>query len=508
MSRNSRILFIGLIAIGVIPIVVFDYIPAVDLPNHILAAVLLSGEFQGSSPCLISTEWLTAPYILFHLLMYPFIKLVGFTIAAKIVVGLYVILLPISVLVYVREFNRRNQELAFFSFLFIYTYHFEYGFIPYCIGIPFVFLGLAVLNKGIRKGLPMSYVAISGLIALLVYLSHFVNAAAFIIGVIFLVWTNKTVIAGYSRDKYKSYLRVACRLFYVSLPSVVCFVYYLSEVGAKHAEARGHFFSSLLAMEFDTLYHQIAGGVRVLFSSDGILDFVIIAAIGLLVIWLLMRNGIPSTKGFLVRFGIVAWALAFLLPRTQFLGGWDHSSRFAVFGIISLLMSLEIGSKGSKRAIVAAICILVLLTTGFRMQHYHRVSSLTSEYVKSAETYIPSGSKVCVIDCAFQESTFSYMLHSIAYYHLAKGGFSPHLFTDLRHVAGVTQMIDLPRLWELWTPEDTLRYSKVLPFYDNLVIITAGTDLPAPLSKFEDAVIHEDTICTIIDLKLVDFSPE
>ena len=140
-------LFAGLTAINLVPIVIVKYVPSVDLPNHVLAAVVALRDPQYYPQGPLAFKFVFSPYILFTLIMTFLIPLFGKIWATKIVLLAYATGLPLSVLAYFRMFNRDSWPLAFLIFPFVYSYHFEFGLIQYCIGIPLVFWALAYSKR-------------------------------------------------------------------------------------------------------------------------------------------------------------------------------------------------------------------------------------------------------------------------------------------------------------------------------------------------------------------------
>lgn len=475
---------------------VFQYVPGVDLPNHILAAALHAGASEPSQDNFLSAHWLPSPYTLFHLLMFPLIKLFGSTVATKVVLSLYVILLPYSVLCFAREFNPEQRFLAFFSFPFIYTYHFDCGFIPYCMGIPFVFIGLCLVNKGLKRGFPPLILISASLITLTVYFSHFINFAVYVIGVLFVVWSKRAFIPIRFGSKPSSYFSLVGKGILVFAPAILCLCAY-SVYLLRSGEGVP---SSLKLAAYEPIFHQLAGGARVFFSSDGWVDWLEFAVIAGLILWLLISRVARLNKDVLLYFGILMLLLAVLVPRKSLFGSWDHSSRFAIFGILPLLTSFRINRIVAERLVVLVISLLMAVTIGVRTHRGNQVNNLTHHFVQAVSSAIPPGSKIYTIYNAFPGSRIPLMQHAIAYYHLEHGGYSPFLFADKPYVAGIESSINLPRLGDKWNPEDTLRMSEILHYYDYLVVLTYGSELPPPLLKLSAGIVHRDSICTVIDL--------
>jgi len=134
----NRILFWGLIALHLIPIFIFKYFPSQDGPSHLYNASILrhyffpEGEIFRAHFKLIPgslVDWLIQPFM--AILMFVFPPL----ITEKIVLILYVILLPVSFRYVVRSIRPESEFLSVLIFPFINSYFFYMGFYNFLYGI-------------------------------------------------------------------------------------------------------------------------------------------------------------------------------------------------------------------------------------------------------------------------------------------------------------------------------------------------------------------------------------
>lgn len=479
---------------GLIPILSVKYIPSVDLPNHILAAALHAGELSNVEHNVLTSQWVLSPYMLFHFMMYPFIKLFGYMAASKIVLGAYAVLMPVSVRMFAKEIATDYKYLAFFAFPFIFTYHFDYGFIPYVVGIPLVFIGLAVASRALKKGMPAGYILLMSILTLAIYFGHFVNFAAYSIGLIVLMLSQRRNVHGSYAQRRFPYFTMLIRILVTYLPAIICIVAYSGHFVTGEAGA-----GKILSLtEYQALFHQLTGLARVVLSLDGWVDFAELAAMLGFGLVCLVSKGSRLNRGFPLYYGILMLLLTVLTPREHLLGGSDFSTRLAIFGIISLLLALTQTRVSVKR--VAAFIMVILFIAGLivRTNHYVRYDRLSESYVHTINDTALPGSNICTIYNAFPESRIPIMLHDIAYHHIESGGFSPFLFADLPHVAGISSSIDIPRLSENWNPRDTLRMAGILTQYDYLVVLTYGSALPEAIERICPDIVCSDSICTIL----------
>ncbi len=496
---SIKLLFAGLCLVSLIPVLAFTYVPGVDLPNHVFAACLHAGTLDHLEGDFYTAELQPAPYVLFHLFMYPFVRLFGGLIAIKIILSLYVILLPLSVLLFVRQFNPGQERLAFFSFPLIYTFHFDYGFIPYCIGVPFVFLGLYLVAKAFEHGLPWRHLIAVSLVTLLIYLGHFVNFIAYVIG-FFLVlrsqWAAGAFRAG--ATQFRS-LREVGKSLLVFVPVLLCVFFYSWNLFSSPEAS----LSSLKFTAYASWLRQLAGAVVVFFSLDGWVDWLEMTVIGGLVIGMVMTGAVRKNKSVLGMLAVFMLLFAILVPRRSLLGGGELSSRFAVFWILPLLTSLRVSSRKAERLLVVAVTLLMAITIAVRTHRGYTLNNLIERFVVTVSATIPPGSKIYTIYNAFPESHLPVMRHVIAYYHLRHGGYSPYMFAEGVHPAGLKSNISLPRLHDRWQAHYARKLPDVLRNYDYLVMLTYGSELPEPLLPLSAGFVSQDSLCTVVDLSRV-----
>ncbi len=134
----ENLLFAFLLVVNVIPIWWFPHFPSQDGPGHVYNAYLLSGWRKSSFPIdrgffafnpAPVPNWLTT--IVLALLM----QITTPAVAEKILLTLYVILLPLAMRYAARSFCSTSHYLYFFSLAFIYNYFFHLGMINFCLSV-------------------------------------------------------------------------------------------------------------------------------------------------------------------------------------------------------------------------------------------------------------------------------------------------------------------------------------------------------------------------------------
>lgn len=499
-SKGLYILFFLLILIGLIPVLIVTYPPTTDLPAHILGAVLHTQTTEKDQTSYLSAEWITSPYILFFLLMYPLIKLFGYLIAAKLILCLYLILFPVAALIFLKTFNPRHWYLAFASHIFIYNYYFEFGFIAFCLGIPLVFITLSATKNAIESPKPVLPIIACCILMTLVYFSHLINLISCSVGIAFLAYFNKIAIDD-RRLGDQSFFPPLLRIGVIFIPVAILFVSYIMSL-LNHLT---DFHTPRKLFQYWSFEHQIQSIIRPFLSTNYVVDITIMTAIGGAFITLFIIRRATIKRGFPLYFAIAMVVLGIVLPRGAFLGGNDLNSRFILIGAIAFLAAIQSSQiMISKFAIVFTIAFLCIISV--RIFLYHDVDRQTSAFVRAVTQFIPPNQKIYTVYNAFPGVSACPMLHSISYYHIKKGGYSPFIFADQRHVAGIKSSIHPPisiENWE-WSHEDTINFGEALKSYDYLVVTTVHSQLPLYFERYADKIVLRDSVCSIFKLKEYD----
>jgi hypothetical protein len=92
----------------------------------------------------------------------------------KLILSLYIILLPWSIFYLIRSVDKRKTILGFFSFLFIYSWYFNKGFVNFVFSLPFFFFTLGFWWQS-QNRLTWKRQALLCVLILCVYLSHLIT---------------------------------------------------------------------------------------------------------------------------------------------------------------------------------------------------------------------------------------------------------------------------------------------------------------------------------------------
>jgi hypothetical protein len=177
MARHEGLLFGLLIVIHLAPIWAFKYLPTTDGAAHVANADAMRKMHDPSRGVLRHYYYVShapSPNLIGHLLLAGLMYVVKPVIAEKLVVSLYIVLLPLGARYAVRAIRRQATPLAYLAFPMIYSYAFAQGFYNFCLSMAVFFfvVGYWIGNRDrldFRRGLTLA-----GL-ALVLYASHLMS---------------------------------------------------------------------------------------------------------------------------------------------------------------------------------------------------------------------------------------------------------------------------------------------------------------------------------------------
>jgi hypothetical protein len=186
---GEALLFAALLAAHLAPLVALPRLPTQDGPSHQALAYALAvwDEPEGAllRQWFVRTEGLRPNACLFHV-QAALIGIVDAATAEKILLGGYVVLLPLALLYAVRSVDGDSGFLAVLGFPFVYNFLTNLGFFNFGYGLAGYLLALGVLLRQRRAaGWRRAWrIAVLGLLSLAVYLSHPVPLVVLVVSVI------------------------------------------------------------------------------------------------------------------------------------------------------------------------------------------------------------------------------------------------------------------------------------------------------------------------------------
>jgi hypothetical protein len=173
-STRETFLFWVLVALHLLPVWAFPFIPTQDGPSH-QALTFILRQYDHPAAGLLRQSYLpnreALPNWFIFFLMGRALGLVAVPVAEKILLSAYVLLLPLSARYALRAIDPRAGFLAVLAFPFLYNYMFHMGFFNFCVSLPaFLFVVGYWLKHAERMG--PARTALLALLVLWVYFCH------------------------------------------------------------------------------------------------------------------------------------------------------------------------------------------------------------------------------------------------------------------------------------------------------------------------------------------------
>jgi hypothetical protein len=156
------------------------HLPFVDLGQHLSSVAIWhhhddpAWDFARYYDLELGPNPYWAVYALMHLLTYPF----GVEAAARIVISLYVIGLPLSMLLLGRRFGA-SPWMGLFGFPLAFNFNLQWGFLNYCLGLPAALLALWAFDVFCERP-SLKWGAAAALGGLSVYFFHLLSWGLFL----------------------------------------------------------------------------------------------------------------------------------------------------------------------------------------------------------------------------------------------------------------------------------------------------------------------------------------
>ena len=145
----SSVLIAGLL-LSLVPLLLPRLLPLLDQPNHLAAVAIwhrIADPAWGYDRC-YRLNLAPVPYLAYYLPVHLLAYVLPLEAANKLVLALYAVGLPLSLLALARRLGR-SPALALLALPFIFNYNLAYGFLPLCVGLPPLLLALAFFQPGL-----------------------------------------------------------------------------------------------------------------------------------------------------------------------------------------------------------------------------------------------------------------------------------------------------------------------------------------------------------------------
>ena len=171
---RETLLFWALLALHLLPIWIFPFIPTQDGPGHQAVAFILR-QYDHPAAGLLRQYYLpnqeALPNWFIFFLMGRVLGFVSVPVAEKILLTAYVLLLPLAARYALRAIDPRAGFLAVLAFPFLYNFMFNMGFFNFCFSLAAFFFAVGYWLKHAERMGP-GRTAVLALLVLWVYFCH------------------------------------------------------------------------------------------------------------------------------------------------------------------------------------------------------------------------------------------------------------------------------------------------------------------------------------------------
>lgn len=441
-----------LILANLVPLWLFTYFPSFDRPAHLLRQNILvnydNPEFDYNKN--FAVQNLPVPNILSDYMVVVFARFASVENSSKILYSLLFMLLPASLVYYLKAVRPENCYLAICGCLFSYSYHLLiWGNENFCLSIPIflVSFGYWWIRKD-RMGAKEYIVA--GILWLGLYFAHILGFAMLIV----VVLTSSTIL-------WRNLRRTTLAIL-PSLPGVALYVWWNFK--------RGEYFDNPIIWDFDignkfeSLAEVFLFGAKLgfpVYLEIGLLIFLASYAV-LCIISRISRKDAGVMSPIVTSF-VVLLLLALVLPKWFILYGADQRMLFIAlfFGLPLLAYSRKV-----RTIITVFICGLTLYYNSVILEYFARENHVLSDY-RAALSKIPPRQKL--LPLVFPPYTDLPTYHRFYdYYHLEKGGINP--FHAIQPIFLVDYM-ERPPCGDIYDLSPQGMSNDVLDYYDYVLVV-------------------------------------
>jgi hypothetical protein len=417
-------------AVALLPLFVTPFLPLADLPDHTAQGALLPDILlnRGLAAHHYRIQWAPVPYWTTHVIVAALTPIVGALVAAKVMVGLAVLALPLAVMRTLVSLGR-DARLGLWAFALSWDHNLYLGWTAFSLGMSLALWGVAWLLEAqtIRDAVRL------GLLTGLLGLTHVQSVAYF--GVVLVVMLL-------IRKPFKRALLIhgiACSGFVITILPWL----------QRRFSTSGHLAMPKFTFEFHTLREKLASLFK--YSLDNQPDSTVSGVVFLvLLIGPMVLASLPSqtsiersksSEGAGPAAHPVTAALVLLVPLGLFLlvpwsiNGpifhWYTYARYATLTLASLLFLPRMSFRGpSALWLVPGVAVALFMNARIARQfadYAQRARPFLEviAHVKPNSSYLPL--QLDDNDPAMYFPPFS-QIH--AYIAAVKKGYDPHLFDN------------------------------------------------------------------------------
>lgn len=400
-TRSADALLLALIAIHLVAVWAFAYFPTRDGPSHVYNANLLR-EFDDFS---VYRQYFLLnlhpdPTWFCHTVLAGLMSVFPPLVAEKVLISLYVILLPLCVRYALKPLRPGAEFLALLAVPFTFNYLLHMGFYSWVLSLPMTFLLLGYWFRNADRWTVKSTVVLA-LLSMLLYLSHIVSLVMVYtaIGVLLLAAIALDLRAARQREPleprmvWKVVQARTWKPFLAFVPTVLLVAIFLLPRETRVVE---------IANPFSRLAH--AAGITSLISYnqwEAVFTIALACVFAALAVYFLRRKIVQRSferRDLLLLIFPVWLAIYATAPETVVVsetggqGGWYMRDRLSLFPYFALLLwfGAQIYTPAQKKkvqfaAVFATVGLLVL-----HMFSYRGINRQYAEYLSGMHLIEPN----------------------------------------------------------------------------------------------------------------------
>lgn len=461
--------FAILLILQLCPIWFAPYPALHDYPNHLARVHILHHYNTNESfQQLYGLESRVIPNLAMDLIVPVLMNVTSIESASKVFLSLIVVLFSLGLHWLGIAINGRPQWNALVANVFIYNFTLSYGFVNYMFGMGLFLITLALWLR-LRHAWTLGYVFSIGILAAACYVSHL--SAFVFLGI---SWVSLTAMQVYRQKTLR--VRDIVGLLPLALP-FMAYLLYLSTIQEK------------APMEWwqPFLIKKLSGLVYPFLSYNLIIDGLLGAVLGALVLVLLMVSEKRLNSRELLVLGVIFVGLYFLSPMRGAQSSYVDR-RFLLPAVVFLLMAIRIElSRPVMRYVLIGLLSLPMIKAGEVWYYWDWIGREVKKQVELLKL-LPEGIRLYPMIVHDQSSTtgwiwdmhFFYTAHYATVYRQA---FLPTLYAWRSQNTLYLRVPDNGYVQtEKGTSVDQIDWHSIASHYDYLV----GNKLP---EKFEERLV-------------------
>jgi len=471
--RPQTLAYLALAVLASAPAWIVKHPPLQDAPFH-LATLRVIHDFGDPSLHLADFYRMNlggTQYVFAYVLGSALAYVVGVPFAHAAISCIYLGGTPLALRALLRALGK-DERLCLFVVPMLVNGMFTLGFLPYLLGIPFMFWGLAVGVEDVMRPARKTGILL-GVISLVLFFTHVFPFALFGIGyAAFFPWSRP-----------KAWVRAALPV----VPSVLGAAWWTLFASAGKSSAGGLSKIFLKTPDFAGAFSEIPGWTFNVFRDNSDEAVALMLALAAIVGLALSQGESDTSRKESRPYALLPLACGFFY---FFLGDelgdvWLVAKRFAAPGMMAAIPLLRM-PRGPRGVLVTTalvgICAHATVNT---CSHFVRFEQQEVGEIDEAIAAMEPGKKVAglIFDRGSMVTNNSPFLHYVSFYQAKKGGFVQFSYAHFKHWPFSYKDGFMPPpgrppapRWE-WTPESV--QGELYPFYD-YVLVRGGGFYPRP----------------------------